>query len=252
MKVYFIGAGPGAPDLLTLRAVETIGKCPIVLYAGSLIPTEILSHAQKSAEIHDSASMNLDEIMAILRRGANEGKDIARLHSGDPALYGATAEQMNILRDEGIAFETIPGVTAYSAAAAKMNQELTMPNISQTVILTRTATRASAMPNAETLENFARTGATLAIHLSITNLAKVVRELLPFYGEDCPVLIAYRASWADEKYISGTLLDIRAKVKAENITRTALIFVGQVLGKQDSAPSHLYDKNHTHILRKSS
>ena len=252
MKVYFIGAGPGAPDLLTLRAAETIRKCPIVLYAGSLIPTEILSHAQESAEIHDSASMNLDEIMEILRRGARTDKDIARLHSGDPALYGATAEQMNILRDEGIDFETIPGVTAYSAAAAKMNQELTMPNISQTVILTRTATRASAMPNAETLENFARTGATLAIHLSITNLAKVVRELLPFYGEDCPVLIAYRASWADEKYISGTLLDIRAKVKAENITRTALIFVGQVLGKQDSAPSHLYDKNHTHILRKSS
>ena len=252
MKVYFIGAGPGAPDLLTLRAVEAIRKCPIVLYAGSLIPVEILSHAQQGAEIYDSASMNLDEIIEILRRGANQGKDIARLHSGDPALYGATAEQMNILRDEGIAFETIPGVTAYSAAAAKMNQELTMPNISQTVILTRTATRASAMPNAETLENFARTGATLAIHLSITNLAKVVRELTPFYGEDCPVMIAYRASWADEKYISGTLLDIRAKVKAENITRTALIFVGQVLGKQDSAPSHLYDKNHSHILRKSS
>ena len=252
MKVYFIGAGPGAPDLLTLRAAETIRKCPIVLYAGSLIPTEILSHAQEGAEIYDSASMNLDEIMAILRRGAKTGKDIARLHSGDPALYGATAEQMNILRDEGIDFETIPGVTAYSAAAAKMNQELTMPNISQTVILTRTATRASAMPNAETLENFARTGSTLAIHLSITNLAKVVRELLPFYGETCPVLIAYRASWADEKYILGTLLDIRAKVKAENITRTALIFVGQVLGKHDSAPSHLYDKNHTHILRKSS
>ncbi len=249
MKVYFIGAGPGAPDLLTLRGAKIIQQCPIILYAGSLVPPEILTHAHKNAEIYDSAPMHLQQIMAILKRAAKEGKDVARLHSGDPSLYGATGEQMDLLRLENIEFEIIPGVTAYSAAAAKMQQELTLPNISQSLILTRTATRSSAMPNGESLENFARTGATLAIHLSINNLAKIVRELTPFYGADCPISIAYRASWHDEQYIHGTLATIRPLVKQAKITRTALIFVGHVLGKIDNDASHLYNANHTHILR---
>ena len=249
MTVYFIGAGPGAPDLITLRAINIIKQCPTIIYAGSLIPQEILTHATQNAEIHDSAPLHLQQIMDLILTAHQENKDIARLHSGDPSLYGAISEQMDILRDHDIPFEIVPGVTAYSAAAAKFQQELTLPNISQSVILTRTAIRASAMPENETLENFAKTGATLAIHLSINNLAKIVKTLTPYYGEDCPVYIAYRASWADEQYITGTLRDIRDKVKKSGITRTALIFVGHVLGARNATPSHLYDASHHHVLR---
>ncbi len=249
MTVYFIGAGPGAPDLITLRAVTCLEKCQMIIYAGSLIPQEILSHATTDAEIHDSAPLHLEQIMALMFEAHQKNYDIARLHSGDPSLYGATTEQMEILQKNNIPFEIIPGVTAYSAAAAKLQQELTLPNISQSVILTRTAMRASQMPEHETLENFAKSRATLAIHLSITNLANIVKILTPYYGADCPVYIAYRASWQDEQYLKGTLADIRTQVKQAGITRTALIFVGHVLGASNVTPSHLYDKNHHHVLR---
>ncbi len=249
MTVYFIGAGPGAPDLITLRAVNIMQQCQMVIYAGSLIPTEILQHAPKNAEIHDSAPLHLGQITDLILKANRQNHDIARLHSGDPSLYGAITEQMDILRANNIPFEIIAGVTAYSAAAAKLQQELTLPDISQSVILTRTAIRASSMPEHETLENFAKSRATLAIHLSINNLANIIKTLTPYYGADCPCYIAYRASWADEQYIKGTLTDIRQKVKKAGFTRTALIFVGHVLGAQDVTPSHLYDKNHHHVLR---
>jgi precorrin-4/cobalt-precorrin-4 C11-methyltransferase len=197
----------------------------------------------------DTAPMHLDEIIAEMTAAHERGHDVARVHSGDPSLYGAIAEQMRRLDALDISFDVTPGVPAFAAAAAVMGAELTLPEISQTVILTRTAVRASSMPEGEDLETLGRGGATMAIHLSVNNLARVARELSPLYGADCPVVVAYRVTWPDQQIIRGTLADIREKVKAAGITRTALILVGRVLAAPDFNESRLYAADHHHVLR---
>ncbi len=249
MTVHFIGAGPGAPDLITVRGLGLIQKSPVVLYAGSLVPKEVVEAAPKDAHVLDTAPMNLDEIIAEIETAHKDGKDIARVHSGDPALYGAIAEQMRRLDDLGIPYTVTPGVSAYSAAAAALGAELTLPDVAQTVILTRTSVRSSGMPEGESLAELGRSRATLAIHLSVNNLKNVVDDLTPHYGSDCPVVVAYRVSWPDQQFISGTLADIREKVKDSGITRTALILVGKVFGNEDFTDSHLYDAGFHHVLR---
>ena len=249
MTVHFIGAGPGAPDLITVRGLNLIRAAPVVLYAGSLVSREIIDQAGEDAEVVDTAPLHLDEIVALIEQAHGAGHDVARVHSGDPSLYGAIAEQMRRLDELGIPYDVTPGVPAFAAAAAALKVELTLPEISQTVIATRTAVRATAMPEGEDLTTLGRSGATLAIHLSVNNLARVVRELVPLYGEDCPVVVAYRVSWPDEVILRGTLGDIRAKVKAAGFTRTALILVGRVLAERDFRDSRLYDSAHHHVLR---
>ena len=252
MTVYFIGAGPGAPDLITLRGRDLIARCPVCLYAGSLVPREVLDHVPDGAEITDTAPLNLDEIIDRIAAAHEGGKDIARVHSGDPSLYGAIGEQMRRLDALGIPHEIVPGVPAFAAAAAGLGRELTLPGVSQTVILTRTAVRASDMPEGEELARLAETGATLAVHLSINNLARVVRDITPHYGTDCPVVVGYRVSWPDERFIRGTLGTIRDAVKGSGITRTALILVGPVLAEDLGTgfdDSRLYAASHHHVLR---
>lgn len=249
MTVHFVGAGPGAPDLITVRGLALVRTCPVVLYAGSLVPPEVVAEAPDGAHVVDTASMHLDEIIAEMETANVAGLDVARVHSGDPALYGAIGEQMRRLDELGIAYDVTPGVPAYAAAAAALETELTLPGIAQTVVLTRTATRSSAMPPGESLSNLAETGATLAIHLSINNLAGVVRDLVPHYSADCPVVVAYRVSWPDQRFIRGTLADIRERVKGSGITRTALILVGRVLDSTSFDESRLYAADHTHVLR---
>ncbi|MCH8095709.1 MAG: precorrin-4 C(11)-methyltransferase [Proteobacteria bacterium] len=249
MSVHFIGAGPGAADLITVRGRDLIRQCPVVIYAGSLVPRAIIDEAPKDAKVIDSSALTLDEIIDEMATANRQGKDVARVHSGDPSLYGAMAEQMRALDALGIDYDVTPGVPAYAAAAAALKRELTLPGVSQTVILTRTAVRASSMPEGEALKQLAPSGATLAVHLSINNLAKVVADLIPDYGADCPCVVAYRVSWPDEKIIAATLGTIRDRVKAEGITRTALILVGPALSATDFAASKLYDPAHSHILR---
>ncbi len=249
MIVHFIGAGPGAPDLITVRGLEYIKSAAVVLYAGSLVPVEIVQAAKKSARVMDTAPMHLDEIINEIKKAADAGETVARVHSGDPSIYGAIGEQMRRLDELGINYDITPGVPAFCAAAALLGKELTLPDVSQSVVLTRTSVRASSMPEGETLEAFAKTGATLCVHLSVNNLKNVVDEISPHLGIDCPVAVVYRASWPDEKIITGTLGDIRGKVKKEGITRTALILAGPALGAEDFTDSKLYDQTHTHVLR---
>lgn len=249
MTVHFIGAGPGAPDLITVRGLNLIRRCPVVLYAGSLVPAQVVGEAPRGARVIDTAPLHLDQIIAEMEAADAAGLDVARVHSGDPSLYGALGEQMRRLDTSGIAYDITPGVPAYAAAAASLKRELTLPGISQTVILTRTATRSSAMPPGEDLDQLAASGATLAIHLSVTNLARVVRALAPAYGEDCPVAVIYRASWPDELVLRGTLADIRGQVQAAGITRSALILVGRVLTDASFGDSRLYAADHHHVLR---
>lgn len=249
MSVHFIGAGPGAPDLITVRGLNAIRRCPVVLYAGSLVPAEVVAEAPAGARVIDTAPLSLDQIIAEMQRANGAGFDVARVHSGDPSLYGAIAEQMRRLDALAIDYDIIPGVPAYAAAAAALKRELTLPGVSQSLILTRTATRTSPMPPGEELGAVGASRATLAIHLSITNLAKVVRSLVPHYGTDCPVAVVYRASWPDEMVLRGTLGDIRDQVKAAGITRTALIVVGRVLNEGAFSDSRLYAADHHHVLR---
>jgi len=249
MTVHFIGAGPGAADLITVRGLRLIERCPVCLYAGSLVPRDIVAAAPPGARIIDTAPLTLDEIVAEIEKAHRAGADIARVHSGDPSIYGAISEQMRHLETLGIPYDVTPGVPAFAAAAAALRRELTLPSVAQSVVLTRTATRSSDMPEAESLDRFAATGATLAIHLSVTNLARVVRELLPFYGSDCPVVVAYRVSWPDEQLIRGTLADIRDAVKRAGITRTALILVGPALAGEGGTDSRLYAADHHHVMR---
>jgi precorrin-4/cobalt-precorrin-4 C11-methyltransferase len=249
MTVHFIGAGPGAPDLITVRGLRLIERCPVCLYAGSLVPREIVAAAPPGARIIDTAPLTLDEIITEIETAHRAGIDIARVHSGDPSIYGAIAEQMRRLDRLGIPYDVTPGVPAFAAAAAALRRELTLPSVAQTVVLTRTATRASEMPDGEALDRFAATGATLAIHLSIANLARVVRDLVPYYGSDCAVVVAYRVSWPDEQLIHGTLADIREQVKAAGITRTALILVGPALAGESATESRLYAPDHYHVYR---
>jgi len=249
MTVHFIGAGPGAPDLVTVRGLRLIESCPVCLYAGSLVPGAILASAPSDARLIDTAPLTLDEIIAHMRRAHAAGLDVARLHSGDPSLYGAIAEQMRRLTALGIPYDVTPGVPSFAAAAAALGCELTLPEVAQTVILTRTATRSSPMPEGEGLERLAASGATLAVHLSVANLARVVRALTPSYGADCPAVVAYRVSWPDELLIRGTLSDICAKVKEARITRTALVLVGRALAGQSKSESRLYAADHHHVMR---
>ena len=250
MTVHFIGAGPGAPDLITVRGLRLIEKCPVCLYAGSLVPAEVVAAAPKDACVIDTAPMTLDQIISEIKVATDAGKDVARVHSGDPSIYGAIAEQMRRLDSLGIEYDVTPGVPAFAAAAASLKSELTLPEIAQTVIVTRTTMKASAMPEGEGLATLGRSGATLAIHLSIRNLKNIERELTPFYGADCPVVVVYRATWPDEQIIRGTLADIAGKVRTAKITRTALVLVGPVLAEtQNFRDSALYDAAHQHILR---
>ena len=249
MTVHFIGAGPGAADLITLRGKALSEQADLVLYAGSLVPAEVVAWASNSAEVLDSAPMTLDEIVAAMAAAHDRGGRIARVHSGDPSLYGAIAEQMRRLDALGIPYDITPGVPAFAAAAAALGRELTLPGIAQSVILTRTAMKASEMPAGEELARFAETGATLAIHLSIRNLARICRELSPHLGADCPVAVVYRATWPDQKILTGTLADIRDKVRQAKITRTALILVGRVLDPHAFDDSRLYAPDHVHVLR---
>ncbi len=249
MTVHFIGAGPGAPDLLTLRGRDLIRAATVVLHAGSLVPQAVIAEAPKDARVLDTAPMTLGDIIEEMRLAHAAGLDVARVHSGDPSLYGAIGEQMRKLDGLAIPYDVTPGVSAVSAAAAALKTELTLPGVSQTLILTRTSVRSTSMPEGESLENFARTGATLAIHLSINNLAAVVKQLTPHYGGDCPVAIACRVGWPDELILRGTLGDIRDQVKAAGVTRTALILVGRVLDESAFSDSRLYDPSHHHVLR---
>ena len=249
MTIHFIGAGPGAPDLITVRGLNLIRRSPVCLYAGSLVPPEVVAEAPVGGRVIDTAPLNLEEIIAEMVAAHEREEDVARVHSGDPSIYGATAEQMRRLDELGIPYDVTPGVPSFAAAAAAMKRELTLPEVGQTIIVTRTATRSSPMPKGEDLVTLGKSGATLAIHLSITNLANVVADLLPNYGADCPVVVAYRVSWPDQQIIYGTLANIREKVKAEGITRTALVMVGRTLGEAAFPDSKLYDAAFTHVLR---
>jgi precorrin-4/cobalt-precorrin-4 C11-methyltransferase len=249
MTVYFIGAGPGDPDLITIKGRDLIRQCGYCLYAGSLVPEAVVAESQAEV-IRDTASMTLDDIMALMTAAHADGHDVARVHSGDPSLYGAIAEQIRRLQAVDIPYKIIPGVPAYAAAAAELGMELTIPEVTQTLILTRTAMKSSLMPEGEELENLARTKATLAIHLSVRNLREIERVLAPVYGQDCPVVVAYRVGWPDQQFLFGQLSDIRKKVMAAKITRTALIFVGRGLNHVgEMRESALYDKDHVHVLR---
>ena len=249
MTVHFIGAGPGAPDLITLRGLRLIETSPVCLYAGSLVPLEVVAAAPEGARLIDTAPLTLDEIIAEMARAHAAGQDVARVHSGDISLYGAVAEQMRRLDALGIPYDLTPGVPSFAAAAAALGCELTLPDVAQTVILTRTAVRASPMPEREDLSLLAQSGATLVIHLSINNLAPILRQLVPHYGADCPAAVVHRVSWPDEKILRGTLATLREQVKAAGITRTALILVGRVLGQTSFSDSRLYAPGHHHVLR---
>jgi precorrin-4/cobalt-precorrin-4 C11-methyltransferase len=250
MTVYFIGAGPGDPELLTLKAARLIGACPVCLYAGSLVPPEVVACAPEGARVLDTAPMTLDETHAEIVAAHARGQDVARVHSGDPSLYGAIAEQIRRLKPAGIPYVIIPGVPAYAAAAAALGQELTIPELAQSIVLTRMSMKSTGMPAGETLENFARTGATLAIHLGIRALREIERQLIPAYGTGCPVAVAYRIGWPDQQLIRGTLADIRDKVRLAKITRTALILVGPAMADSHGFPdSALYDAARPHVLR---
>jgi precorrin-4/cobalt-precorrin-4 C11-methyltransferase len=249
VSVHFIGAGPGAADLITLRGLRLIERCPVCLYAGSLVPPEVVAQAPAGARIIDTATLTLDEIIAEMAAAHEAGLEVARVHSGDISLYGAIAEQMRRLDALGIAYDLTPGVPAFAAAAAALGVELTLPELAQTVILTRTAVRASPMPVGEDLATLGASGATMVLHLSINNLAKVVRTLAPLYGEDCPAAVVWRASWPDQVILRGTLASLRAQVKRVGLTRTALILVGRVLASPAAAESRLYAADHHHVLR---
>jgi precorrin-4/cobalt-precorrin-4 C11-methyltransferase len=239
VTVHFIGAGPGAPDLLTLRGRDLIAACPVCLYAGSLVPAEMLAHCPAGARIVDTAPLSLDEIMAEISTAHAEGKDVARLHSGDLSVWSAMGEQLRRLKTLGIPFSVTPGVPSFAAAAAALEVELTLPGLAQSVVLTRTSGRASAMPEGETLSAFAKTGAVLAIHLSVHVLAKVIAELTPHYGADCPVAVVWRASWPDQRIVRATLGTLEASLGTE-LQRTAIILVGRTLDATDFGESRLY------------
>lgn len=239
MTVHFIGAGPGAPDLITLRGRDLIAACPVCLYAGSLVPEALLAHCPPGARIVNTAPLSLDEIMAEIASAHAEAKDVARLHSGDLSVWSAMGEQLRRLRALGIPYDVTPGVPSFAAAAATLGAELTLPGVAQSVVLTRTSGRASAMPEGETLENFARTGAVLAIHLSVHVLADVVARLTPHYGPDCPVAVVWRASWPDERVVRATLATLETALGAE-MERTALILVGHSIGAEAFDESRLY------------
>jgi precorrin-4/cobalt-precorrin-4 C11-methyltransferase len=249
MTVHFIGAGPGAADLITLRGRDLLARCAVCLYAGSLVPMQLLAHCPPGARIVDTAPMDLDAIVAEFKRANDAGHDVARLHSGDLSIWSAMGEQLRRLDALGVAYTVTPGVPAFAGAAASLKRELTLPEVAQSVILTRTSGRASPMPERETLSAFAATGATLALHLSIHRLADLADELTPFYGADCPVAVVCRATWPDEQIIEGTLATIVGRAAGASIERTALILVGPALTATDFRASALYDADYRRRFR---
>ncbi|MCR6673425.1 precorrin-4 C(11)-methyltransferase [Devosia ginsengisoli] len=249
MTIHFIGAGPGAADLITVRGMKLLQACPVCLYAGSIVPPDMLAWCGPDTRLVDTAPMSLDEIEAEYVRAHAAGQDVARLHSGDLSVWSAVAEQMRRLDRLGIPYTLTPGVPAFAAAAAALGRELTIPAAAQSLVLTRVSGRASPMPSGETLAAFGATGATLAIHLAIHALDRVVAELTPLYGKDCPVAVVFHASWPDEKIIRGTLADIEARFAADPVERTAIIFVGKGLGEADFRESSLYDPDYQRRFR---
>jgi precorrin-4/cobalt-precorrin-4 C11-methyltransferase len=249
MTVHFIGAGPGAADLITLRGRDLIARCPVCLYAGSIVPRALLAHCPPDARIVDTAPMTLDEIEAEFVEAHAAGRDVARLHSGDLSIYSALAEQLRRLERHGIPFTLVPGVPAFAAAAAALGCELTVPGLAQSVVLTRMPGRASAMPASEDLAGFAATGSTLVIHLAVSSIATIVKTLTPFYGAYCPAAVVVRASWPQQRILRGTLGDIAAQVAAESVERTALVLVGRVLAAKDFRDSALYDPDYRRAFR---
>ena len=248
MTVYFIGAGPGDPELITVKGQRLIRECPLVLYAGSLVPKEVVLTANPAAEIVNTADLDLDEIIARIRDAHERRLNVARVHTGDPALYGAIGEQIRELEKLGIPYEVVPGVTAAFAGAAMLRRELTLPGVSQTIILTRHAGK-TPMPEGESLPELARHKATLAIYLSVDKLRDIVAELIPHYGADCPVAVLHRVSWPDQDGVVGTLADIAEQVATKGFTRTALILVGRVIQPEGFPPSYLYSAEHAEWYR---
>ncbi len=251
MTVYFIGAGPGDPELITVKGQRLIRECPLVLYAGSLVPKDVILVANPAAEIVNTADLSLAEIIARIRAAHERGLDVARVHTGDPALYGAIGEQMRALEALGIPYQVVPGVTAAFAGAALLRRELTLPGVSQTIILTRHAGK-TPMPEGESLPELAQHRATLAIYLSVDKLREIVAELTPHYGADCPAAVLHRVSWPDQDGVVGTLAEIAAKVEAKGFTRTALILVGRVIQPDGFPPSYLYSAEHAEEYRRHS
>jgi precorrin-4/cobalt-precorrin-4 C11-methyltransferase len=249
VTVHFIGAGPGAPDLITLRGRDLIASSPVCLYAGSLVPKALLAHCPPGALIVDTAPLDLDAIVKLCVDATAEGKDVSRLHSGDLSIWSAMGEQLRRLDKAGVPTTVTPGVPAFAAAAASLKRELTLPGLAQSVVLTRTSGRASPMPERETLERFAGTGATLAIHLSIHAMEHIVAELLPFYGAACPAAVVARASWPDELIVRAPLGKIVDAMRETPIERTALILVGPALGAEDFRESELYSKEYVRRFR---
>lgn len=248
MKVIFVGAGPGDPELLTQKAARLLQSCQCCVYAGSLVSPQVIALLPADAEKHDSAGMTLEETTAVCRAAHEKGVDVIRLHTGDPSIYGAIREQMMELDKLGIEYEVVPGISSFQAAAAALKTELTAPEVSQTIVLTRTAGR-TPMPDGQELDALARTRSTLCIFLSVQNLGEVAQGLARHYGEDCPVAVVYRASWPDQKIIQGTLADIAAKVGAEKISKTAMIIVGRAL-ERSGAVSKLYSGDFSHGYRR--
>jgi precorrin-4/cobalt-precorrin-4 C11-methyltransferase len=249
MTIHFIGAGPGAADLITVRGRDLLARCPVCLYAGSIVPPEMLGWCSPGTRVVDTAPMSLDEIEAEYVRAHAAGQDVARLHSVDLSVWSAVAEQMRRLDRLDIPYTLTPGVPAFAAAAAAMGRELTIPAEAQSLVLTRVSGRASPMPSGETLAAFGATGATLAIHLAIHALDRVVADLTPLYGADCPVAVVFHASWPDEKIIRGTLGDIESRFATDPVERTAIIFVGKGLGAEDFRESSLYDPDYQRRFR---
>lgn len=249
MHVYIIGAGPGDPKLLTLRGAELIASCPVVLYTGSLVPREVIARARLDAKVLDSSGMTLDEIIDVIIAAREADQDVARVHTGDPLIFGSTAEQMRRMGELGIPYEIVPGVSSFTAAAAILGRELTLPELSQTVILTRAEGR-TPVPDGEKLADLARHQATLALFLSVTLLDEVVRALVPSYGVDCPVAVVHKATCPDQQIVMGTLSDIREKVRIAGIRSQSMILVGRVLTSTDFANSRLYAPDFSHRFRK--
>ncbi|KAA5832470.1 precorrin-4 C(11)-methyltransferase [Saccharopolyspora hirsuta] len=243
MTVRFVGAGPGAADLITVRGRDVVAASPVCLYAGSLVPEELLRHCPPGAKLVDTANLTLDDILAEMLAAHEAGLDVARLHSGDPSVFSAVAEQMRRLDAAGVPYEVVPGVPAFAAAAAALNREFTVPGVGQTVVLTRTSARATPMPEHENLTTLGQSRATMVLHLAVNRIEQLVEELVPNYGEDCPVAVVANASRPDEIVLRATLSDIADQVRAAGITRTAVVVVGEVLTASEFPDSHLYSPN---------
>jgi precorrin-4/cobalt-precorrin-4 C11-methyltransferase len=249
MKVYIIGAGPGDPELITVKGARLISECPVVLYTGSLVPPEVLRTARSDATILDSSGMTLEEIMQTIVTARDRDQNVARVHTGDPSIFGSTAEQIRLMDEAGIDYEVVPGVSSFVAAAAVLGKELTLPELTQTVIISRVEGR-TPMPDGEQLADLARHGSTLVLFLSITLLKKIQEELIPVLGTDCPIAVVHKATLPDQKVVLGTLADIRERVREQGITTQSMIIIGRVLTSTDFANSRLYAADFFHRFRK--